>query len=178
MSRDGFADADIVMEGECTARPHPPGQRHRGQESAPRRMPVRAEFLCGNHRRGKAKVDQQRRDITVLRAARKPECGVEPFRDGGCQQFGPDLFPADPLAQMGLYRTDRGIYLAEWKSGKWVAYADYTLAIPEGDLWFTAPKTNSVVQLSTHCLSYDFTGQDGRKNIGGWIETAAGLAGR
>lgn len=47
---------------------------------------------------------------------------------------------ADPLAQMGLYRTDRGIYLAEWKDGKWVAYADYTLAIPEGDLWFTAPK--------------------------------------
>lgn len=85
---------------------------------------------------------------------------------------------ADPLAQMGLYRTDRGIYLAEWKDGKWVAYADYTLAIPEGDLWFPAPKTNSVVQLSTHCLSYDFTGQDGRKNIGGWIETAAGMAGR
>ena len=85
---------------------------------------------------------------------------------------------ADPLAQMGLYRTDRGIYLAEWKDGKWVAYADYTLAIPEGDLWFTAPKTNSVVQLSNHCLSYDFIGQDGRKNIGGWIETAAGMAGR
>lgn len=66
---------------------------------------------------------------------------------------------ADPLAQMGLYRTDRGIYLAEWKDGKWVAYADYTLAIPEGDLWFTAPKTNSVVQLSNHCLSYDFIGR-------------------
>lgn len=59
-----------------------------------------------------------------------------------------------------------------------MAYADYTLAIPEGDLWFTAPKTNSVVQLSNHCLSYDFIGQDGRKNIGGWIETAAGMAGR
>ena len=85
---------------------------------------------------------------------------------------------ADPLAQMGLYRTDRGIYLAEWKGGKWVSYADYTLAIPESELWFTAPKTASVVQLSTHCLSYDFTGQDGRKNIGGWIETAAELAGR
>lgn len=85
---------------------------------------------------------------------------------------------ADPLAQMGLYRTDRGIYLAEWKDGKWIAYADYTLAIPESDLWFTAPKTNSVVQLSTHCLSYDFTGQDGRADIGEWIETAAGMAGR
>jgi hypothetical protein len=55
---------------------------------------------------------------------------------------------------------------------------DYTLAIPEGDLWFSAPTSNSVVQLSSHCMSYDFTAQDGRKNIGGWIETAAGLAGR
>lgn len=83
---------------------------------------------------------------------------------------------ADPLAQMGLYRTDRGIYLAEWKDGKWVAYADYTLAIPEGDLWFTAPKTNSVVQLSNHCLSYDFIGQmagkilaDGLKLLREWL---------
>jgi hypothetical protein len=85
---------------------------------------------------------------------------------------------ANPLDQMGLYRTEQGIFLAEWKGKKWVKYTDYTLAIPEGDLWFTAPKTNDVVQLSTHCLSYDFTSQDGRKNIGGWIETAAGMAGR
>ncbi|HAV1827350.1 TPA: TIR domain-containing protein [Enterobacter hormaechei subsp. steigerwaltii] len=85
---------------------------------------------------------------------------------------------ANPLAQMGLYRTNNGIYLAEWKDGKWMAYADYTLAIPEGDLWFTAPKTNTVVQLSTYCHSYDFIDQDGRKNIGGWIETAARMAGR
>jgi len=85
---------------------------------------------------------------------------------------------ADPLAQMGVYRTNSGIFLAEWKGQKWVKYEDYTLAIPEDDLWFAAPKSTSVVQLSSHCLSYDFVGQDGRKNIGGWIETAAGLAGR
>ena len=85
---------------------------------------------------------------------------------------------ANPLAQMGVYRKDGGVYIAEWKSGKWVAYADYTLAIPESDLWFEAPKNANVVQLSTHCMSYDFTKQDGRRNIGGWIETAAGLAGR
>ncbi|AYA09352.1 hypothetical protein D3Z09_09275 [Rahnella aquatilis] len=85
---------------------------------------------------------------------------------------------ANPLDQMGLYRTEQGIFLSEWKGKKWVKYTDYTLAIPEGDLWFTAPKTNDVVQLSTHCLSYDFTSQDGRKNIGGWIETAAGMASR
>lgn len=85
---------------------------------------------------------------------------------------------ADPLAQMGLYKTDKGIFLAEWKGGKWVKYDDYTLAIPEQNLWFTAPKSTNVVQLSTHCMSYDFAAQNGRKNIGGWIETAAGLAGR
>jgi hypothetical protein len=85
---------------------------------------------------------------------------------------------ADPLAQMGVYKTNSGIFLAEWRRDQWVKYEDYTLAIPEGDFWFPAPKTDSVVQLSTHCMSYDFSAQDGRKNIGGWIETAAGLAGR
>lgn len=85
---------------------------------------------------------------------------------------------ADPLAQMGLYRTDRGIYLAEWSGGKWIAYSDYTLPIPEADLWFEPPSTTSVVQLSKHCLAYDFAAQNGRNNIGGWIETAAGMAGR
>lgn len=85
---------------------------------------------------------------------------------------------ANPLAQIGLYKTDRGIYLAEWRDKKWVSYADYTLAIPESDLWFAPPKSKSVVQLSTYCLSYDFKEEDGRKNIGGWIETAARMANR
>ncbi|MBA3006833.1 MAG: TIR domain-containing protein [Proteobacteria bacterium] len=85
---------------------------------------------------------------------------------------------ADPLAQMAVYRTGNGIYLAEWKGDKWIKYDDYTLAIPESDLWFTAPSDNNIVQLCNHCMSYDFTAQNGRQNIGGWIETAAGLAGR
>lgn len=85
---------------------------------------------------------------------------------------------ADPLAQMGVYRTEKGIYIAECKGGKWIKYDDYTLTIPESDLWFTAPSDNNVVQLSNHCRSYDFTAQNGRQNIGDWIETAAGLVGR
>jgi len=85
---------------------------------------------------------------------------------------------ANPLAQIGVYKADSGIFLAEWKGGKWVKYDDYTPSIPERDLWFDAPQNTNVVQLSSHCMSYDFTEQDGRKNIGGWIETAAGLAGR
>lgn len=85
---------------------------------------------------------------------------------------------ANPLAQMGLYRTDRGIYLVEWSGGKWIAYKDYVLPIPEADLWFEPPSTTTVVQLSKHCLAYDFTAQNGRANIGGWIEIAAGMAGR
>ncbi|RFB86406.1 hypothetical protein B5K08_24200 [Rhizobium leguminosarum bv. trifolii] len=84
----------------------------------------------------------------------------------------------DPLAQMGVYRSSGSIYLAEWKGGKWVSYSDYTRAIPESDLWFAAPKTDSVVQISNHCMAYDYVQQRGHQNIGGWIETAAGLAGR
>lgn len=83
----------------------------------------------------------------------------------------------DPLAYLALYRDGRDIFFAEWKEGKWVKYSDYTLAIAEADLWFAAPKAG-IVQLSTHCLRYDFSGQNGRANIGQWIETAAALAGR
>lgn len=85
---------------------------------------------------------------------------------------------ANPLDQMGLYKTDKGIFLAEWNGEKWVGYGDYALAIPEKDLWFAAPKTNSVVKLSSHCMRYDYTAQDGRKNLGAWIEVAARMAGR
>ena len=57
-------------------------------------------------------------------------------------------------------------------------YDDYALAIPEADLWFNAPKDDKVVQFTAHCYSYDFTAEDGRKNIGSWIESAARLARR
>tara|TARA_R110000796_G_scaffold88559_1_gene190560 strand:+ start:30895 stop:31497 length:603 start_codon:yes stop_codon:yes gene_type:complete len=85
---------------------------------------------------------------------------------------------ANPLAQVGLYRTNSGIFLAERKGEKWLAYADYTRPIPEGDLWFAAPTTTTVVPLSKHCSSYDFVADDGRSKIGSWIEKAAKMAGR
>src|SRR5882724_12037975 len=47
---------------------------------------------------------------------------------------------ADPLSAMGVYKTETGIFLAEWKANKWVKYDDYTLAIPGGCLWFPAPR--------------------------------------
>ena len=94
-------------------------------------------------------------------------------KDGFVSTKGPN-----PLDAMGVYKTSDGIFFAAWEGGKWVKYEDYTLSIPEGDLWFDAPTTTAVVQLSSHCMSYDFTEQNGRKNIGGWIETAAGLAER
>jgi hypothetical protein len=84
----------------------------------------------------------------------------------------------NPLDQMGLYRTSHGIFLAEWQGGKWIAYADYTSAIPEDSLWMRSPSSSDVDQLSNHCMSYDFITQSGRDNIGGWIDVAAGLAGR
>ena len=85
---------------------------------------------------------------------------------------------SDPLSQVGLYQSNDRIYLAELKAGKWVQYSDYTRAIPEADLWFRAPTTNQVTPLSIHCRSYDFVTQDGRTNIGSWIETAAKSARR
>ena len=85
---------------------------------------------------------------------------------------------ADPLAQMGVYKSGDQIYLAEWKDGKWVKYEDYTLAIPAGSLWFAAPINTNVVQLCSYFKSYDFSTEAGRTNIGTWIEAAATSAGR
>jgi hypothetical protein len=84
----------------------------------------------------------------------------------------------NPLSEVGVYKTGSGIFFAERKDGKWVKYDDYTLSISEDDLWFAAPRTNTVIPFSRHCLSYDFIQQNGRENIGSWIETAASLAGR
>lgn len=84
----------------------------------------------------------------------------------------------DPLAQMGVYRATNGIYLAEWSGEKWVAYQDYTKPVAKSVLWFPAPKTTDVVQFSRHTMRYDFAAQNGRDNIDGWIELAAGNAGR
>jgi hypothetical protein len=85
---------------------------------------------------------------------------------------------ANPLDAVGLYRSNGNIYFAEWSEGKWIAYKDYTSAIPEKDLWMAAPATTTVVALSKHCMRYDFAAQNGRENLAGWIETAAKLAGR
>ena len=85
---------------------------------------------------------------------------------------------ADPLAEVGVYRSNDKIFFAELKGGKWVKYSDYTLAIPTSDLWFDAPISDTVVPISRHCMRYDFVVQNGRANIAGWIEAAAGLAGR
>jgi hypothetical protein len=64
---------------------------------------------------------------------------------------------ADPLVvQMGVYKTGTGTFLLEWKDPRWVKYDDYTVAIPEGDLWLAAPTSATVVQSSNHCMNYDF----------------------
>ena len=85
---------------------------------------------------------------------------------------------ADPLSNMGLYKANGKILLAEWKQDKWMQYADYTRSIPEQDLWFSPPTSTSVVRLSRYCRSYDFIADSGRSKIGQWIETAATAAGR
>lgn len=84
----------------------------------------------------------------------------------------------DPLSEVGVYSSNGQIYFAEIKGGKWVKYEDYTSAIRASDLWFAAPTTANVTKISEHYLRYDYAAQNGRENISGWIETAAGLAGR
>jgi hypothetical protein len=44
-------------------------------------------------------------------------------------------------------------------------YQVYTLAIPAGVLWFHVP-SRGIVQLSEHCLAYDYVQQRGHQNIG------------
>jgi transcriptional regulator with XRE-family HTH domain len=51
-------------------------------------------------------------------------------------------------------------------------------AVPAGDLRFRPPISDTVVQISTNSIRYDFTKHNSRQNIGDWIETAAGLVGR
>lgn len=91
---------------------------------------------------------------------------------------GTSVKGSNPLDAMGLYRTDTGIRLAEWKDGKWVRYLDHMDIVPPGDLWFAAPPSNQVVPLSTHCSAHDFAADNGRTLIGAWIEAAAVRAGR
>jgi hypothetical protein len=91
--------------------------------------------------------------------------------DGQVAQKG-----ANPLAQMGVNgRRDISGGMERGQMGK-VRRLHFRGA--PGHLWFDAPTDANVIQLSDHCMSYDFTQQNGRNNIGGWIETAAGLAGR
>lgn len=96
-------------------------------------------------------------------------------QDGATSEQGPD-----PLSHMGVYRTATGIYLAEWSMTRkeWIKYEDYSLPVDESVLWFPAPKANAVVRLSDYCNRYDFVQDNGRVNIGEWIEEAANLAGR
>ncbi len=98
--------------------------------------------------------------------------GVRDMNDGVSVK-GPN-----PLGAMGLYRTSRGIYFAEWKGGKWVRYMDHGDPVAPGVLWFPAPSDNKVVALSTNCSVHDFAADDGRRLIGSWIEAAAVRAGR
>ena len=85
---------------------------------------------------------------------------------------------ADPLDYVGLYRTNGSVYFCEVKNGKWVEYGDYRSAVDERVLWFGAPKSTSPERLSSHFGRFDFTQQNGRENLGGWIEDAANGAGR
>lgn len=84
----------------------------------------------------------------------------------------------DPLDHIGLYRADGNVYFCEQLNGSWAKYRDFSDAIDERLIWFGAPRGNNVERLSKHFIRYDFVGQNGRQNLGAWIEGAAQAAGR
>jgi MTH538 TIR-like domain (DUF1863) len=60
---------------------------------------------------------------------------------------------------------------------EWHPYSDYTLAVSRPP-WLADMQHGWVMPLSHNAGTYDYVANDGHKNIGGWIDSAAIAAGR
>lgn len=93
---------------------------------------------------------------------------------------GTEIWGINPAEHMGVARGDDGrFYLCEYdlQSRSWQWYADYTLAV-ELPAYLEAPAAGNVMSLDRGTLAYDWVGQNGYRNVGGWIDLAAADAGR
>ena len=93
----------------------------------------------------------------------------------------------NPLEYMGVGRDENGsFYLYECNpyfdgrggiSWTWEPYSDYRLPVglPRG---MTEPDAGYIMRLSTNADEYDYTSENGSKNIGSWIDRAARRSGR
>lgn len=95
----------------------------------------------------------------------------------------PDAPGPNPLDNMAIGRVQEGLlstpkyYLYEWKAGAWRRYADYQSAVPV-PRWIPETRIGDRLQLSQITQTYDHCLQEGHKNIGTWVDTAASKAGR
>lgn len=99
----------------------------------------------------------------------------------------------NPLAFMGIGRHQPDVrkpplyylyekeYVADGRGGwepQWIRYADHTapVSLPK---WVTDPGQHGyVMPLSVNAAEYDYVVENGHRNIGHWIDTAAKQAGR
>lgn len=99
--------------------------------------------------------------------------GLNHHRDRRPHPPGPN-----PLNYMAVGKMPDGTYrLFEWKNDGWYRYDDYTLAVTL-PAYLPDPLVGYVTPLSKGTMLYDYVAQQGYKNIGGWIDLAAAMAGR
>lgn len=109
------------------------------------------------------------------------------------QRQAPDVHGDNPLDYMALGCPEQaGVYYLyervarpvvqygqttwEWQ---WEKYSKFSLPVPLPQyMQANPPKVGSVVPLSNVTAVYDYVAQEGHKNIGAWIDTAALRAGR
>lgn len=96
----------------------------------------------------------------------------------------PHALGPNPLGYMGVFKHQPNAlarpayYLAEiGVEGRWVRYANYTLAVPK-PRYLPEPVEDHVTALSSGTRVHDFALQQGHRLMGGWIDQAAQAVGR
>lgn len=99
--------------------------------------------------------------------------GLTCIKTKGTCSAGPN-----PLIHMGVaWKPDGKAYLCERRGAEWAWYEDYTSAVP-WPRYLQNASVNTVQQLSTGTLEYDYVAQKGYSNFSVWVALAARHAGR
>jgi hypothetical protein len=99
------------------------------------------------------------------------------------QTKAPHPFGPNPLTCMAVGKIQADAfavpkyYLFEWNGREWIRYMDHMdqVNLP---IYLMDPMPNWVMPLSSGTPIYDFCADNGHKNIGAWIDTAAIRVGR
>lgn len=89
----------------------------------------------------------------------------------------PDMQGSNPFDQIYFRRSEdgRSAYIWEWIGSQWVQYSPIT-TIPASSLRIVGSAKEG--KLSQFVSCYDWINNDGRNNVGTWVENAAALVGR